>query len=482
MKHPIITILVVLQCILAWALPLKHNPDANVHYLTVIQLLSQNWSQSIDGIQSPLLAWLAFPLATLGVPIPWAFRIISVLIYGATLMGVQKLSASHQLSRLEQGLALLVVGLITSYPAVRLITSDLLAACVTVWCLATLGSTPHLRRDSACWLFTLLFGLSYYAKAIQFLILIPVTFLTFTPRRAMLTTLTALAICAPWCIALSLKYGTPVFSAQQLIISRKIPIEYSPHNVPGVESANRIGQTPLTSLSITETLISRINLIKLSSSFLIQLLKDAVFGSFDILIIFALFVLIGASKTCRNSRILIGCGFFQIITYGLIWGPYPRYLYPALAPLVILAVIGASQLNRKLTPLLIGVLLLGIGKANVNALSDDWTTTDPVIYTTLANLPSIKNNSGPIAGGSYLDQNAPLAAYLNGRPLWLYMDHHLFKAPDAIQSVLQRENITQILSVNYDAEALLQVPGVEPQEQGTIKNVPYTLWKVVPRD
>ena len=454
-------IAVTVVAVMAYACPLKHNPDGNVHFLTALKVLQGSFVESVDGVQSPLLGWLIAIPSAAGMPIPWAARLVSLVLFALLLAGVDRLCRSRGFSPVQRVGALAIVATIVAYSAVRLVTSDLLAAVVTVWFLSAASALP------------LLLALAYYAKAFQFLILLPVVFLLQPWRRAIVSISISALLCAPWWLALSMKYGKPTFSAQQFLITQELSLTYSPNNLPRAKSVSAI---PAASpLDVSQMAQRRLQIIRFSFESLTRLLRDLVFSSTEILGVFILLVVLGA----KTIPPLAGFALIQILLYALVWGAYPRYLFPALPALACLAMAGIYQLRLPaVRSLLYLVIMLGILNANILAAKNDWHTTSSAVYEKLMSLPSLRQNNGVIAGGAVSDPYAPLVAYAHRRPFWLYLDSYSTLPPQELVAQLKREEIVQILLVGQDRERLSLLPGVRLQESGAAEGTPYYLYTV----
>ncbi len=475
-------------------LPWKHSPDGNVYYLVTLRILQGNFTESIDGVFSPLLSWFMVIPSLFGTALPDAYRIVNCLAFGVLLWATSSLSKKFKFSPLLHGLILVLTTLECAYLSLRLITSDLLAAGLVVLFVDGLVADQQGARRTKWYSYSVLISLVYLAKAFQLPIILGSLIASwfFVLRRGagefarptwiVCIIVMALALCAPWVAVLSVKYGAFTLSAQQFIYHRQLPLEYSPFNQPvlaaGADSRH------LAVVAAPSLLSESLRRIVVGTTELRRGATTAVFGDVGLWFFIGMLFISAvaasrASEQAAECRLLWIFAVVPFVFYLPIWGGSLRYYFPSLPLLNLLVVRAISQTDavirlwRVTAPnrvrwgavmayrALVSITIIGIVYQSVSLVVRDWSSTSDHVVKWAANLPELRDGAGTIAGFEVSDPYPSLIAAVLGRPMWLYVGLHMQDAPRRLQELLARETISQVVVSGGRNTHLEEVPGIE---------------------
>lgn len=476
--------------------PLSFNPDGNYYFGTALRLSQGRILDSIEGYYSPLLSWLMAPLIALGLSPMSAFRLVNLGAYLATLDQLRRICRNLEVRELVTTLATFLTGLHLLYFTTVLVTSDLLATPLYLGMVTILSRKQPPGPRHALYL-GLLGSFSYLAKAPQlpialgFLTLWSLTVLS-THRKKTLSTFrySIMAILLtgifslPWILTLSHKYGTLLFSGQQLLLRTGESIhDYSP-----VSQAVKVPLSPTGATQKLEALTQSIQLfngtwqrLQTSIPYLCSTTCGLMFGDFGciawgLLVCCGIWAMLKSQNQISQRAAPVIGALTQTGFYLAIWGPYIRYFFPSLPLYHLFFALGAEYLwnrcaiwgkQRSLltTPRLrwiVGVLItlnvFSLTRMTGLSIVNDWSMKDDSIVEYIANLPELSTDRG-ILTGNVEEPTAGLVAYRLGREYWASIHPGHRENPGQLQLKLDRWKVSQIIWIARPLPSLDSVPG-----------------------
>jgi hypothetical protein len=214
--------------------PYIGNPDQMAYISIAKKYLAGNFKDAVNGYWSPLYSWLMTPLLALRVDAVLVSQIVSVLSGLFLSLGAYALTLRFRLApaiRLAVFLALMP-SLLIEYVLARAVSPDALVAALLILYLYVVFDPDYAGKKYAVYFCALIGALAYLAKAYAFFFFLAHFLLisgwkwlqlTRGSERKRLFFRTAgalllfLTLCAPWGIALSLKFGKPTLGTSGIL-------------------------------------------------------------------------------------------------------------------------------------------------------------------------------------------------------------------------------------------------------------------------
>lgn len=488
---PILLLFCCTAVLFALFCPPKHYPDTNYYYGAALLISQGRFLESIEGFYSPLLSWLMAPFIPLGFGVPESFRIVSLLAYIALLLGTRALCRSLGTTTVISTCTLFLTGIHTVYFAVAMPTADLLVGSIFIWVVALLINPRLTHSVKHQLLLGLLAGAAYYAKAIQLPIFILALVMVLGLKLSVARKSTAISVgalgraglvclilCLPWIIALSIKYQTPLISAQQLRVKGQVGIHYSPLD-PSSFSPPAPTANGTSVRSFVDQINFRIGRVEAALKYFSEVTGDLFYGQFAwgfyLTILFALLAREVVRYKCQNSHLLI---LYIVIFAQFAWylptgGPYIRYYLPIWPVMELLFFVGLFEFVRLLESLtkrglvltswrarvlgsLLGfIVVAGMIRSTLSTIYSDWQQTDRSVVKYAVSLPLLRDNSGIVTGNS----NSPYPGYIAyslKRFFWASLRADDL-GPD-LGALLTREQVSQVIWFGEPEVALDTLP------------------------
>jgi hypothetical protein len=467
---PIIIIILsaLIYLYLAFTLDPRANPDASSYYFTTIMVIKKQFWCSVDGTHSPLLSWLFVPLVWCGIDLNYAIRIVNGVAFISLLIGLRILMKEFLLGNVWQSLALYIISLHLLYPAIALVSPDLLVSALICWLVITLLKQRALAS-------AILAAACYYAKAIELPIILLAFFLYFLfqfffhfqqfikklPKSSsnfffhLKVIFFTFLFIAPWIALLSIRYQVPTFSGQQHIATQALSLSPLRSDVVFNHISYQAHQNDL--------IISRIlnNYYEYGKRSLSYLFYSGIepYLSPGGWIIYLPFLILGFifSLSNRVKYYFLSLIIAQFALYLLIWGPYLRYYYPVIGFLHIFFVLGIaktfaftsnfklSAIIHKLVSTIIALYIGSISYSTINFFSSDKSIFKEERYRELV---SILNNEEISAFVSELpdDLNSLIAATSRLTPHAAYLSLRKESTDkEQLATLLSKEDVNAVI-------------------------------------
>jgi hypothetical protein len=486
--------------------PLTHNPDANYYYSVALRISRGELLASIDGMYAPLISWLMAPLLLFEIAAPYAYRIVALFAYILILTGTSALGETLKLKKKFHFFALFLTGLHLIIFSVTTVTGDLLSAGIFIWFIYLLVTLQWKRGYQRTFCAGVLGSLAYYAKPILLPISCGVTLISilnlfrakvFSLReitKLCLSTLTPLIVLSSlWIAILSTRYGTPLFTGQQLL--SRYPnsrYDYSPDTHAVFRGPDRKGPG-IPNGHITRTFESNYERTTFAVSYLWNTLSGLFFGT-EALIIWLGLVGIGLtlsfSKLSTKGLFPIGSAVaLHFSAHLFLWGPYLRYYFPIYPLCHLLCLVAVEHVSSKVSGIyrlcLLSLVtlvalssLLICSQAFYQEIHADNRMSMATIYKCLARLRLSQSEVPVKVTGNSTGRLPGLLATLAGVEFWSPLYPQLNEDPELIYNRLMQWKVSEIWWEGPIYPSLEAIPQIHKTDSFRCASSQLSIYKV----